>query len=113
VAFSADGSLLATASNDQTVKIWDVSRSLLLQTFPSHAGWPRSVAFADQRLLVCGTEEGTLQIWEIQTGEPLMTLQSERPYERMNISGVTGITEAQKASLKTLGAIEEEDRVVD
>ena len=30
----------------------------------------------------------------------------ERPYEGMNISGVTGITEAQKASLKALGAIE-------
>jgi hypothetical protein len=37
-----------------------------------------------------------------------MTLRCDRPYERMNISGVTGITEAQKASLKTLGAIEKD-----
>jgi hypothetical protein len=29
-----------------------------------------------------------------------------RPYERMNITGVKGLTEAQKATLKALGAIE-------
>ncbi len=28
------------------------------------------------------------------------------PYERMNITGVTGLTEAQKANLKALGAVE-------
>ena len=38
-----------------------------------------------------------------------MTLRGERPYERMDISKVTGVTEMQKASLKTLGAIEVED----
>jgi hypothetical protein len=31
----------------------------------------------------------------------------ERPYERMNISHVHGLTEAQKANLRALGAIEE------
>jgi hypothetical protein len=29
------------------------------------------------------------------------------PYEGMNITGVTGISEAQKAALKVLGAVEE------
>ena len=61
---------------------------------------------ADQRLLASGTDKGTILLWEWHTGECLMTLRSDRPYERMNISGVTGITEAQKASLKILGAIE-------
>jgi hypothetical protein len=36
----------------------------------------------------------------------LKTLRSDRPYEGMNITGVTGITDAQKATLKALGAIE-------
>ena len=45
-------------------------------------------------------------LWERQTGQCLLTLRGERPYERMNISSVTGITEAQRASLKALGAIE-------
>jgi hypothetical protein len=54
-------------------------------------------------------DNGTIQLWERQTGKSLMILQSERPYERMNISEVSGITEAQKTSLKILGAIDEED----
>ena len=71
------------------------------------AGRPCSVAFStDQRLLAGGTDEGTILLWELQTGQLLQTLRSDRPYERMNISSVTGITEAQKASLKALGAME-------
>ena len=110
VAFSDDGSLLAAASSDQTIKVWDVSSGKVHSTFPCGAGRPWTVAFsADQRLLATGTDEGTILLWEWQTGTCLMTLQSEGPYERMNITGVTGLTEAQKASLKTLGAIDEEE----
>jgi hypothetical protein len=42
----------------------------------------------------------------VQTGKCWKTLTSDRPYEGMNISQVTGITEAQKQNLKTLGAVE-------
>lgn len=38
--------------------------------------------------------------------EILKTLRADRPYEGMNITGVTGITEAQIATLKALGALE-------
>ena len=44
-----------------------------------------------------------------QTGECLRTLRSDRPYERMNITQVKGLTEIQKATLRSLGAIEEEE----
>jgi WD40 repeat protein len=108
VAFSADSSLLATVSSDQNVKLWDVSSGTLLHTFFCDAGRPWPVAFsADQQLLACGTDEGTILLWERQTERCLMTLRSGGPYERMNITGVTGVTEAQKASLKALGAFEE------
>ncbi|MCC3532438.1 MAG: hypothetical protein JGK21_31210, partial [Microcoleus sp. PH2017_22_RUC_O_B] len=33
-------------------------------------------------------------------------LKSERPYEEMNITGVTGLTEVEKATIKALGAVE-------
>ncbi len=110
VALSADGSLLAAGSSDQTVKLWDISSGELRQTFPCPTGRPWSVALsADQRLLACGTDDGTILLWEWRTGQCLLALRNDRPYERMNISGVTGITEAQRASLKVLGAFEEED----
>jgi len=110
VAFSADGSLLAVLSSDQTVKVWKVYHGALLRTFPSSAGRPWSVGWsADQRLLASGTDEGAVLLWEMRTGQYLMTLRGDRPYECMNISGMTGITQAQKASLKALGAVEKED----
>ncbi len=43
---------------------------------------------------------------EVGTGVCRATLRAEGPYAGMNIAGVTGITEAQKAALKALGAVE-------
>jgi hypothetical protein len=43
----------------------------------------------------------------IETGECVKTLRSDRPYERMNITGVKGLTNAEIATLKALGAVED------
>ena len=107
VAFSPDGSLLATASDDQTVKVWEVNSGQCLNTLDGHVSRVWSLAFSPTKsILASGSDNGTILLWDVQTGSCLKTLRSERPYERMNIYGVTGITEAQKASLKELGAIE-------
>ena len=34
------------------------------------------------------------------------TLQRDRPYERLNITGIKGLTEAQRTALLALGAVE-------
>jgi hypothetical protein len=49
--------------------------------------------------------DGTNQ--HIKTGECLKTLRSDRPYENMNITGITGLTEPEITTLKALGAVEE------
>ncbi len=111
MAFSRDGKLLATGNNDQSVTLWHVeetSSTPNFRTFSRDGGQVWSVAFSfDGSLLASGDDDGTIIVWETQTGTSLHTLRSERPYERMNIRGVKGMTEAQKASLKALGAIEE------
>jgi hypothetical protein len=43
----------------------------------------------------------------LNTGSYLKTLITPRPYEKMNITNITGLTEAGKENLKYLGAIEE------
>lgn len=40
-------------------------------------------------------------------GKSMNTLCTPRPYDGMNILGITGLTEAQQATLKALGAVEQ------
>ena len=107
VAFSPDNQTLATSSQDHTVKLWDVSTGESFKTLPGHSAWLWSVAFSpDNQTLVSGGEDETIRVWNIRTGECLKTLEAEKPYERLNLTGVTGITEATRATLKALGAVD-------
>jgi ATP/maltotriose-dependent transcriptional regulator MalT len=55
-------------------------------------------------MLASGGQDETIRLWDTGTGRCLSILRGERPYERLNISGVTGLTEAEKASMRALGA---------
>ncbi len=110
IAFSRDGKLLVTGNKDHSVHLWQVEEqgnTQHLQTFAQYGGQVWSVAFSfDGSMLASGDDDGTIIVWDTQTGTRLHTLHNERPYERLNIHNVKGLTEAQKASLKALGAIE-------
>jgi WD40 repeat protein/transcriptional regulator with XRE-family HTH domain len=108
VAFSRDGTMLASGSDDQTVRLWNAHTGELLITLQGHTNPVRSVAFSPDGFLASGSYDGTVKFWRIQTGECLATLRAERPYERMNITGATGLPEGQKTTLKLLGAFEDE-----
>ncbi|MEA5551959.1 NB-ARC domain-containing protein [Anabaena cylindrica UHCC 0172] len=109
VTFSPDGSLLATASDDQTVRIWDVNTGECLKMFTGHTNRVWSVKFSpDGEMLASASHDETIKLWNVRTGECCKTLQALRPYEGMNIAGVRGLTDAQKASLRVLGAVEVE-----
>jgi WD40 repeat protein len=58
------------------------------------------------RLASCG-DDGAVRVWDLESGELLQTLRRDRPYERLNITGAKGLTGAQKATLRALGAIDE------
>ena len=74
VAFSPDGSLLASASLDQTIKIWKSSDSTLQHTFTGHTNGVTSVAFSpDGSKIVSGCMDGTVKVWD-SSGNCLVTI---------------------------------------
>jgi WD40 repeat protein len=108
VAFSPDGKIVASGGLDQAVHLWDVSSGTCIKTLQGHTSQVWSVAFSsDGKAVASGSYDGAIKLWDLQTGKCLQTMRGDRPYERMNITQVKGLTEGQKATLRTLGAIEE------
>ena len=107
MAFHPDGRRIVSCSLDQTIRLWDADTDQELCQLRGHADWVQSVAYSpDGRRIVSGSDDQTVRLWDADSGECLRILRADRPYERMNITGVTGLTEAQKATLKALGAVE-------
>ena len=50
---------------------------------------------------------GAIHIWELKSGEHVRTLRRDRPYERLTITGIRGLTQAEIATLRALGAVED------
>ncbi len=53
-------------------------------------------------------QDETILVWDVETGQCLKTLRAPRLYEGMDITYVTGLTDAQKETLWALGALREQ-----
>ena len=66
VAFSPDGTTLASGSRDNTVRLWDAKTVKRKQIFAGHTDMVTSVAFSpDGTTLASGSDDGTVLLWNV------------------------------------------------
>jgi WD40 repeat protein/transcriptional regulator with XRE-family HTH domain len=116
ISFSPNGKAIASSGNDRSVRLWNVQNIAAwsanqgsepsMKVLQGHTGEVWEVSFSpDGKTLASASQDETIKVWNVETGECIKTLRGDRLYEGMNIAGVTGLTEAQKATLRALGAL--------
>jgi WD40 repeat protein len=108
VAWSSRGEMLISGGSDGKLRWWEVQSGRCVRVQEAHQGAMQAlkVSLDGFKLASCG-DDGAIVLWDLESGERLQTLRQDRPYERLNITGIRGLSEAQKASLRALGAFED------
>ncbi len=75
VSFSPDGKTLATASDDKTVKLWNVVSGREIKTLSGHQYEVNSVSFSpDGKTLATASDDHTVKLWDVASGTQLKSL---------------------------------------
>jgi len=106
-ALSRSGQHLASSGGDGRVRLWALDSARAIETWDEHQGavWAVDLSRDGQRV-VSGGLDGMIRIWHVNRPNSVLGVRHDRPYERMDVTGLTGIGEAQRAALLALGAFE-------
>jgi WD40 repeat protein len=107
VAVHVGAGLIATGDTDGQIYLTDFSSGKTLNRLDSGGSAITALAFNSHGdMLAGGNLNGAVRLWQLESGVCLQTFRISRPYEQMDITGATGLSESQKAMLRAFGAIE-------
>ena len=88
------------------MRLWDVNGHPTGQPFVGHENGVMSVAFSlNGELIVSGSLDESIRIWDASTSKCLKVI-NYKIFAGLNITGVIGLTSAQRVALKLMGAID-------
>ena len=83
VAWSPDSKLIASASSDSTVQVWEADTGIYLFTRIGHRDRVLSLAWSpDGKLIASAGDDKTVQVWEAATGHHLFTYRKHSDWVR-------------------------------
>ena len=74
LALSPSGQLIASASWDGTIGIWDAENGQLIRFLEGHTANVNDVVFANDKQLISASYDGTIRLWDVSNGEQLRTI---------------------------------------
>ena len=68
VAFNNDATILASASADNTIKIWSMKTLEEMKTLKGHQESVNSICFNNnEKILASGSNDNTIKLWNMET----------------------------------------------
>jgi WD40 repeat protein len=103
VAFSPDRKTLASASDDNTIKLWNLQSQKPIATLAGHSNWVSSVAFSPDGLtLASASGDNTIKLWNLQSQKPIATLAGHSDWVNSVAFSPDGLTLASASLDKTI-----------
>lgn len=88
--------VVASAGNDQLVRLWDGMTGESRATLEGHGGWVRCLAALPRSRLASGADDGGVRLWDAGKGELLAVL--EQAHGGSNMFGLCGLPDGRLAT---------------